>query len=154
MCHNLMSNCHLNVIYTTINNTYYTIVIDETTKCISQTCHVLWPFVCEKNNILLQSSFVTFAGTIMEKGLHEVFKVFVLERTTKQRQRRCMGSALLLFALSMSSVWKFFFMETLCSHVLIYYDLLASTTYSKKEFQSFSFFVLVKLFEYFSLSNL
>jgi hypothetical protein len=65
-----------------------------------------------------------------------------------------MGSALLLFALSMSSVWKFFFMETLCSHVLIYYDLLASTTYSKKEFQSFSFFVLVKLFEYFSLSNL
>jgi hypothetical protein len=47
-----------------------------------------------------------------------------------------------------------FVMETLCSHVLICYDLLASTIYSKKELQSFSSFVLVKLFEYFSLSNL
>jgi hypothetical protein len=35
-------------------------------------------------------------------------------------------------------------METLCSHVLIYYDLLASSIYSKKELQSFSFLCVVK----------
>jgi hypothetical protein len=42
-------------------------------------CHELWPFVCEKNHILLQSSFVSIARIGMEVGLHEVFKVFVLE---------------------------------------------------------------------------
>jgi hypothetical protein len=47
--------------------------MDETTTCILHLCHELWPFVCEKNHILLQSSFVSIAGTSMEEGLHEDF---------------------------------------------------------------------------------
>jgi hypothetical protein len=35
--------------------------------------------LCEKNHILLQSGFVSVAGTSIQEGLHEVFKVFVLE---------------------------------------------------------------------------
>jgi hypothetical protein len=79
----------------------------------------------------------------MEVGLHEIFKVFVLENHKGKAKEVLWVSALFLFALSMSRFFLgFFCMETLCSHVLhLLYDLLASTIYSKKELQSFSFFV-------------
>jgi len=72
----------------------------------------------------------------MEEGLHEVFKALVW-RTTKGGHVWVVCIVVVCFVIVKRI--GVFVMETLCSHALIRYDLLASTIYSKKELQSFSF---------------
>jgi hypothetical protein len=75
MCHNLMSNCNINIIHCNKHHILY-IVMDENIKFIWYMCHPLKPFVWEKSKATFScSEYMKVNNWTLQNRLSELLSV-------------------------------------------------------------------------------